>query len=328
MGQIHRKETGGRKSIILYNRGMFNTPSGAARLLLITVLGLFAMKVAVGVITGSVSIWAQAVDSSLDIFAVAITFMTVGYASKPADEEHPYGHGKIEPIAAALQSVLLLLASIAIAYSAIQRILHGAAVAYAPAGVALMIFSVAVNILLSNYLFKVAKATGSMALEANANNIRGDVFSTSGVLVGLAIVSIWKQAAIVDPILALLVVVLILRATYRVARMSFGGLVDIKLPEEEEKLIKNAITEHFGEEVVSFHKFRTRMAGNQRYIDLHLVMPKHITLEEAHEMCNHLERDMRTKLQHTDVTIHVEPCDGKCAACTIKCEKRLKAGDY
>lgn len=307
---------------------MFKTSTGAARLLLVTVLGLFALKVAVGVITGSVSIWAQAVDSSLDIFAVVITFLTVGYSSKPADKEHPYGHGKVEPIAAALQSILLLMASIAIAYSAVQRIINGASVAYAPAGVAVMVVSVIVNIWLSSHLFKVAKATGSMALEANANNIRGDVFSTSGVLLGLAIVSIWQKAAIIDPILALIVVGLILRATYRVARMAFSGLVDVKLPEEEESEIKAAIMEHFGGEVVDFHKFRTRKSGNQRYIDLHLVMPKHITLEEAHEMCNHLEADMKTRLRRTDITIHVEPCDGKCAVCNLKCEKRLKEGDY
>jgi cation diffusion facilitator family transporter len=307
---------------------MFKTPAGAARLLLITVVGLFALKVAVGIITGSVSIWAQAVDSSLDIFAVVITFLTVGYSSKPADEEHPYGHGKIEPIAAALQSILLLIASIVIAYSAIQRIINDAEVSYASAGVAVMVVSVTINILLSNYLFKVAKETGSMALEANANNIRSDVYSTSGVLVGLGIVSIWKQAAIVDPILALLVVALILRATFYVARMAFSGLVDVKLPEDEEAKIKAAIIEHFGGEVVDFHKFRTRKSGNQRYIDLHLVMPKHITLEEAHDMCNHLEADVKMLLHLTDITIHVEPCDGKCATCHIKCEKRLKAGDY
>ena len=94
------------------------------------------------------------------------------------------------------------------------------------------------------------------------------------------------------------------------------------------KNIRQAITEHFGGEVVGFHKLRTRKAGSQRYIDLHLVMPKHITLEEAHEMCDHLEKDMKTRLLRTDITIHVEPCDGKCAACTLKCEKRLQPGDY
>jgi cation diffusion facilitator family transporter len=185
-----------------------------------------------------------------------------------------------------------------------------------------------VSIFLSRHLFKVAKATGSLALEANANNIRSDVYSTGAVLLGLTIVSIWKNLTIFDPLLALAVVLVILRSTYRVARMAFSELVDVKLPEEEEKEIKAAIIEHFGEEVVNFHKFRTRKSGNQRLVDLHLVMPKHITLEEAHAMCDHLEKDMKTKLRRTDITIHVEPCNGKCAACQLKCEKRLKPGDY
>jgi cation diffusion facilitator family transporter len=300
----------------------FSSPTGAAKLLLGTVFGLFAIKVLVGVITGSISIWAQAVDSSLDIFAVVVTFLTVGYASKPADSEHPFGHGKVEAIAAGIQAMLLLGASGAIAYAAVQRIINGTTVTYAPAGVAVMVVSLVTSLLLSRYLFRVARATGSIALEANANNILSDVYSNGAVLLGLAIVSIWKNLTIIDPILALLVVLIILRATYRVGRMAFHELVDVKLPEDEEKTIQQAITEHFGGEVVDFHKLRTRKAGSQRYIDLHLVMPKHVSIEAAHEMCDHLEKDMKTRLARTDVTIHVEPCDGKCEACRLTCEER------
>jgi cation diffusion facilitator family transporter len=301
---------------------VFSTPIGAARLLLGTVIGLFAFKVIVGVFTDSISIWAQAVDSSLDIFAVVVTFLTVGYSSKPADREHPFGHGKLEAIAAGVQAVLLLGASTAIAYSAAQRIINKTTVSYAPAGVAVMFVSLVVSFMLSRHLFKVARATGSTALEANANNIRSDVYSTGGVLVGLAVISIWNNLTIIDPILALMVVVLILRATFRVGRMAFHELVDVKLPEEEERMIQQAITEHFGGEVVSFHKLRTRKAGSQRYIDLHLVMPRQVSIEKAHEMCDHLEKDMKERLLHTDVTIHVEPCDGKCEVCQLTCEER------
>jgi cation diffusion facilitator family transporter len=301
---------------------VFSTPARAARLLLGTVLALFALKVIVGVFTGSISIWAQAVDSSLDIFAVTVTFLTVGYSAKPADHEHPFGHGKVEAIAAGVQAVLLLGASGAIAYSAVQRIINGTAVAYAPAGVAVMAVSLVVSFLLSRHLFRVARATGSTALEANAHNIRSDVYSTAGVLVGLAVISIWDNLTLIDPILALIVVLLILRATYRVGRMAFHELIDVRLPEDEEKKIRQAITEHFGGEVVDFHRLRTRKAGSQRYIDLHLVMPKHVSIEEAHVMCDHLEKDMKSRLLRTDVVIHVEPCDGNCAVCRLTCQER------
>jgi cation diffusion facilitator family transporter len=310
-------------------RGRFPTSASAARLLLITVVGLFALKVVVGVVTGSVSIWAQAVDSSLDIFAVVVTFLTVGYSSKPADQEHPFGHGKVEAIAAGIQSVLLLGASIAIAYAAVRHIMLGTGIEYAPAGVGVMLVSMVASILLSRYLFRVARATGSVALEANANNIRSDVYSTAGVLVGLAMVSFSSRLTIIDPIIALIVVALILRATYRVARLAFSELLDVKLPEAEENAIRLVIGEHFGEtahfgKVVDFHKLRTRKAGRQRYIDLHLVMPRNIKIDEAHQMCDHLERDIRHRLPHTDVTIHVEPCDEDCDRCALTCESRKK----
>jgi len=306
---------------------MFSGKSGATRLSIIIVISLIVLKTAVSIITGSLSILAQAVDSFLDLFAVGITYIAVRFSSRPADAEHPFGHGKAENIAAVIQAVLIFLAGGSIIYSAIMRIESADALNLTEAGMAVMAVSILASIFLSRHLRKVARQEDSMALEANARNIATDVYSASAVLVGLIVVRFtgWD---IIDDILAGIVALLIIKVGFDVVRNSFGGLVDVKLPEEEESKIKAAITEHFHEEVVSFHKFRTRKAGNQRYIDLHLVMPKHITLEEAHDMCDHLEKDMRTRLRRTDVTIHVEPCDGKCAACQIKCEKRLKPGDY
>lgn len=302
---------------------MFSTPQGAAILLLITVIGLFAIKVIVGLATGSISIWAQAVDSSLDIFAVIVTFLTVGFSAKPADEEHPFGHGKIEDIAAGIQAILLLAASAAVAISAVGRIRFGGQIKLEEAGIAVMAVSLITSIFLSRYLFKVAKATGSVALEANANNIRGDVYSTSGVMLGLALVKITGWT-IIDPVIALAVVFLILRATYRVARMATGGLLDVRLPKSEEDTIVSAIMEHTGQ-LAGFHEMRTRKAGSQRFIDLHLMLPKNISVEEAHGMCDHLEEDLREKLANISITIHVEPCDStECEPCQVSnCNARV-----
>jgi len=127
-----------------------------------------------------------------------------------------------------------------------------------------------------------------------------------GVLVGLVVIR-FTGLGIIDPIIALLVSLIILKAAYDVVRKSFGGLIDVSLPEAEENVIRSAIMEHAGE-LVDFHELRTRKAGRQRYIDLHLVMPKDISVEEAHQMCDHLEQDIESKLQHASVTIHVEPC--------------------
>ncbi len=300
---------------------MFSGSSGAARLSLLVVIGLVVLKVAVSIITGSLSVLAQAVDSFLDLFAVIITFMAIRIAAKPADEEHPFGHGKAENIAAIIQAVLIFFAGGSIIYSAVQRARTETTLEIAEAGIAVMAVSVVASIFLSRHLHRVARREESAALEANARNIAADVYSAAAVLIGLIIVR-FTGLEIIDDILAGIVALFILKVGFDVLRNSFGGLVDVKLPEDEENIIKAAITEHFGSEVVSFHKLRTRKAGNQRYIDLHLVMPRHISIEGAHLMCDHLEKDMKRQLLRTDTTIHVEPCDGKCEACELKCERR------
>ncbi len=295
---------------------MFTGPKGAARLSVVVVVGLIIIKVVVGVITGSLGVLAQAVDSFLDLFAVIITFLAVRIAAQPADAEHPFGHGKAENIAAIIQAVLIFLAGGTIIYTAVRRAEGHAPLEMTGAGIAVMAVSVIASILLSRYLRKVARREESLALAANADNIAADVYSAGAVLIGLIIVQVtgWD---VVDDILGGLVGLFILKVGFDVLRGSFGGLVDVKLPEVEEEAIKAAITEHAGVEVVGFHKLRTRKAGSHRYIDVHLVMPRSVGLRTAHAMCDHLEKDIRERLVRTDVTIHVEPCDDNCPECQV-----------
>jgi len=185
-----------------------------------------------------------------------------------------------------------------------------------------MLVSVIVSIFLSRHLLKVSQITDSIALEASARNIAADVYSAAGVLIGLVVIR-FTGLSILDPIIALAVALFILKAGYNVTRKSFGGLVDVKLPKTEEAEIKSCIIEHYSE-VVSFHKLRTRKAGSQRYIDLHLVMPKNASVDEAHRMCDHLEQDIANRLHYASVTIHVEPCSIECDQCQISCSLREK----
>ena len=301
---------------------MFSTPIGAARLFLATVVTLIFLKMAVGVITGSISIWAQLADSSLDLFAAVLTFVTVGISSKPADYEHPFGHGKMEDVTAGIQAVLLLGAAGSIIFAATNRIINGEVIRLTDAGIGVMFFSMVVSILLSRHLSRVAKATGSVALAANAQNMTGDIYSTAGVMVGLILVR-FTGLTVIDPILALLVALLILRMAYRVARMAIEGLLDVRLPQAEENVIVSCIKEHTNQ-LAGFHEVRTRKSGNQRFIDLHLMLPKNTSVEEAHKMCDHLEQDIESKLANSSVTIHVEPCDVECGGCQVSpCSLRI-----
>jgi cation diffusion facilitator family transporter len=295
---------------------MFAGPNGAARLSVVVVVGLIILKVAVGIITGSLGVLAQAVDSFLDLFAVIVTFLAVRIAAQPADAEHPFGHGKAENMAAIIQGVLIFLAGGTIIYTAVRRAEGHAPLEMTAAGIAVMAVSIVASLLLSRHLRKVARREESLALAANADNIAADVYSAAAVLVGLIIVQVtgWD---VVDDVLGGLVGLFILKVGFDVLRGSLGGLVDVKLPEEEEAVIRAAITEHAGVEVVGFHKLRTRKAGSHRYIDVHLVMPRSVDLKTAHEMCDHLEIDIRQRLVRTDVTIHVEPCDENCRECQV-----------
>jgi cation diffusion facilitator family transporter len=299
---------------------MFSSPSSAAKLSLAVIVGLTALKVLVAAITGSISIVAQAVDSLLDIFAVTITFLAIRIAARPADEEHPFGHGKAENIAAIFQAALIFAVGALIIYSAVRRIITGATVELTEAGIGVMLVSIIASILLARHLLRVSRSAGSIALEANAHNIAADVYSATGVLVGFLVIR-FSNLYIVDPIIAVIVAFFILKAGYTVTRKSFGGLVDTRLPQEEETEIRTAIMEH-GCQIGGFHDLRTRQAGRQRYVELHLVMPRSASVDITHRVCDKLEQDIKERLPNTSITIHVEPGDMDCNQCSVSCTLR------
>ena len=301
-----------------------STPGAAARLTLGVVIILIALKVAVALVTGSISILAQAADSFLDLFAVTITALAVGIAARPADEQHPYGHGKAESIAALIQAALIFTAAGLIIYSAIRRIMTGTPVEMTEAGIGVMAISVIASIFLSRYLLRVARAHGSIALEANARNISADVYSACGVMLGLLVIR-FTGYILLDPIIALAVAAIILKSAYGVTRQSIGELSDTRLPKVEEDEIRVSIT-GLGCRLAGFHKLRTRRSGRERYVDLHLVLPRKTTIEAAHDLCDALEQDIKARLPHTNVTIHVEPGDVDCDQCDVTCTLRDKAG--
>jgi len=301
---------------------MFSTKAGATKLLIGVVVGLIIFKVVVSWLTGSISILAQAADSLFDLFAGIITFFAIRIAAKPPDAEHPYGHGKVEDIAGVVQGILIFIAGGLLIYSAIVRIIEGSSIKLTEAGIAVMAVSIVVSIFLSRHLISVSRATGSVALEANARNIAVDVYSASAVLVGLAIVRFTgPRLNIIDPILAIGVAIYILKVAIDTIRKPISGLLDEKLPPSQQAVIEDCLRKH-SREVSGFHALRTRRAGSQSYIDLHLVMARDISLEQAHQICDRIEVEIQSVLHEASVTIHAEPCDNKCEQCPAICSKR------
>jgi cation diffusion facilitator family transporter len=299
---------------------MFSSKIGAIWLALVVILGLVIFKFLIAFLTSSISIFAQAFDSFLDIIVVLIAFFSIRVSIKPPDEEHPFGHGKFENISAVAQAILIFTAGGIIIYSAINRILSKEDIELTEIGIGIMAVSTIVSILLSRHLLKVSRATDSLALEAIGRNITADVFSAVGVLSGLVIIH-FTGLTILDPIIALIVSIIIFKSAYNVIIKSFHGLMDGRLPKTEEREIASCLQEHSGK-LVGFHELRTRKAGGQRFIDLHLIMPRSASVEEAHLVCNHLEQELEERLTNTNITIHIEPCSVECNQCSVDCSLR------
>ncbi|MHB1418159.1 MAG: cation diffusion facilitator family transporter [Bacillota bacterium] len=277
-------------------------------------LTLVLGKLSVGIVTGSVSVMSEAIHSAIDLLAAVITYISVKEANKPADERHNYGHGKIENVSGTIEALLIFVAAVWIIYEAWKKINIGGEVTAAGPGMLVMAISAAMNLLISGYLLKVARKTESVALKADGMHLLTDVYTSGGVFVGLLLIRLTGWT-LLDPLVAIAVALMIIRAAYQLTREAFLPLMDVRIPVEEEVEIIEIIRTH-SEEFLEFHKLRTRRAGGERYIDLHLVVPKVHKIDEIHGFCHHLGDDIRTRFPRSEVMIHVEPCDKECNACS------------
>jgi len=291
------------------------TKENTAKLSIFAISFLIAMKVVASIVTGSISIRADAIHSVIDLVGAIVGFIGIKIAGKPPDRQHPFGHGKAENVAGVVIAALIFIAAGTIAYQAITRLISGTTLELVTVGIYVTAAAIVINLAVSWYTMRVARRTDSVALEATARDLLADVLSSAAVLVGLILVRI-TGVALLDPIVALLVAVLIFRTAFLTMRKSFGGLIDTRLPRAEERKIIACLGKHSGQ-LVSFHKIRTRKAGSQRYIDFHLVLPKDISVEKAHRISDELEQEIEASLASASVTIHIEPCDGNCEQCSL-----------
>jgi len=285
---------------------MSGTKTGAAALSIASNSILILLKVVAGLLTGSIAIITEAVHSAIDWVASVIAFASVRTADTPADAEHPYGHEKVESLAAAIEGILILVGAAIIAYEAIHRLIVGSEVDALGVGIAVMAFSVLANLVVSTYLYRRAQALESPALEGDAAHLRTDAMTSAGVLLGLALVEVTGIAAL-DSITALLVAGAIVGAGVTIVRRSSGVLVDEVLPGEEMDLIEAAIAHARTPEVAGYHKLRARRAGSRRHIDLHVQYVRGTSLERAHELAHQMRASIEAEIPRAEVLIHAEP---------------------
>jgi cation diffusion facilitator family transporter len=280
-----------------------NAKVSIARLSILSNTLLIIMKLAVGLISGSVSIISEAIHSSMDLIAAVIAFLSVKVSDNPPDSKHPYGHGKIENISGVIEAILIFIAAIWIIIEAVKKLfgekieLDSIAI-----GSIVMLISAVVNFIVSRRLYKVARKTNSVALEADALHLKTDVYTSLGVAVGLGLIMVtginW-----LDPVVAICVALFILRESYFLLRKAFTPLLDTAWGTDEIEELQKILD---GLEV-SYHDLRTRLAGNYRFIDLHIQIPKDVSVGSAHMYCDKIENELNNIYENLTVTIHVEP---------------------
>lgn len=270
---------------------------------------LILLKVIAGTLTGSVAILTEAVHSSVDLIASLVAFFSVRKAGEPADETHRYGHERMEDLAAAIEGVLILLGSAAIAVAAIRRLLQGGRTHTVGLGIAVIAVSMVVNLIVSTILSRRGRATGSPALSGDAAHLRTDALSSGTVLLALVLVAATGQQWI-DPVAALLVAAAIVLTGVRLIKGAGQVLVDQALPSDEVTAIREAI-ESFGAShgIVGYHELRSRSGGSQRYVDVHVQFNSGTSLEDAHRTAHQLQDIIAQALGGADVLIHLEPED-------------------
>ena len=276
---------------------------------------LLVIKLVVGIFLGSISVLSEALHSGIDLLAAVIANYSVKKAGQPADDEHKFGHGKFENVSGTIEAILIFIAAIIIIYKASDNIINQTEIKeeFIGIGILIMGISAAVNFYVSRKIMMVAKKAESIALEADAYHLTTDVYTSVGVFIGLVLIKI-TGISIFDPIMAIIVGIIILKASYDLTKRSVSGIMDVKLSDHEEEIIKAIIHDHYSQ-YAEYHNLRSRMSGAERFVDLHLVVPKNQNVVDAHDFCDHLEKEIKAKIPNLSILIHIEPCKTDCEIC-------------
>jgi len=280
----------------------------AAKLSIVSNSFLIVLKFVAGFISGSIGIISEAIHSGTDLLASFIAYFSISKSSQPADKEHPYGHDKYEDFAGFVEGLLIIFAAFYIIHEAVKKILNPELIELdVDLGLLIMGISIIANFFVSGYLFKVAQKTTSMALHADGEHLRTDVYSSLAVFLGLLFVKVTDNP-VFDPVVAICVAVIIFFAGYRICRDCTSNLLDTSLSENENSYIRGIIGDFINEsEVIEIKNMRTRKAGMKKNIDITLSVNGIMPISQAHELCDRIEKQIEDSIQNTDITIHVEP---------------------
>ncbi|MBZ6075782.1 cation diffusion facilitator family transporter [Microvirga puerhi] len=266
---------------------------------------VFALKYAAYYMTGSIALYSDALESIINVVTAVAALLAVRLSAQPADKNHPYGHHKVEYFSAVLEGVLIIVAALLILRESYFGLLHPRNLDIPLEGLGVNAIATFINACWSWLLIREGRRMRSPALNADGRHLLTDVYTSAGVLAGLLFVPLtgWHW---LDPAMAALVAVNILWSGWGLMKESIGGLMDEAMPEEELKRVRDVIAVN-AEGAIEAHDLRTRHAGRVTFIDFHLVVPGHMSVTEAHDICDRIERALRSDIDDALITIHVEP---------------------
>ncbi len=281
-----------------------------ATLSLALAIFLSLIKFVFAYLTGSLGILSSAIDNIGDIAMSSVSLMSIRKSAEPPDKSHPYGHGKIETLAAAFQVAIITIIGIGIIAESVRRYIKGRILSNPDAGIGVMVVSIVASFIAAKLITKVGEETDSAALMADAVHFKTDVYSGSGILIALLLVRM-TGISIFDSLAGLVVGILVIKEAIPLLKGVLDDLSDRELPEDVKVKINEIIDKH-RPMVVDVHAMRTRKAGSMKHIDFHLVVCKLSNVQEAHRLAEHLEMEIEEALGEAHVVTHIDPCGIEC----------------
>lgn len=262
------------------------------------------LKLVAYLFTGSVGLLSDAIESLVNLVGGVMALVMLTIAARPADEEHAYGHSKAEYFSSGVEGTLILIAALSIGYTAFSRLLAPRPLEQVGLGLGVSVIASLVNLGVALILLRAGKQSNSITLQANAQHLLTDVWTSAGVLVGVGMVVVTRLAWL-DPIVALVVALNIIRAGFHIVKNSVLGLMDTAIPVEDQTKVQAILAQFSGDEV-QFHALRTRQAGARRFVSLHVLVPGEWTVQRGHELLERIEASLRQNLPNTTVFTHLE----------------------
>lgn len=265
-----------------------------------------ALKGGAYLLTGSVGLLSDAMESLVNLVAAIVALVVLTVAAREPDDEHTYGHTKAEYFSSGLEGALIFVAALGIVWSAVPRLFDPQPIEQVGLGLAISVVAAGVNGLVAWRLFRAAREFRSITLQADAKHLMTDVWTSAGVLIGVALVAMtgWTR---LDPILALLVAANIIWSGYGLIDRSVHGLLDTALPPDELATVEGVLARYRDEAGIQTHAMRSRQSGRRRFVSFHILVPPAWTVSEGHDLAEHIERDIREALPDTTVFTHLEP---------------------